>query len=163
MSLCEKVTNMRYDDGDGDNDPPTLCMFSSISCSAAASDPPILSIIRAFVCLFILLSFCLFVYFSLTFVFFVCFIFLLSCLQSLFVILGHSGEIGNAPNLTGKKTKIMLGMCSTHFYLWFEVLMLKKDVGKLKITFCTFSPPNFGVPVSRGDKDIFEIFPSTRQ
>ena len=31
--------------------------------------------------------------------------------------LGHSGEIGNAPNLTGKKTKIMLGMCSTHFYL----------------------------------------------
>ena len=30
---------------------------------------------------------------------------------------GHSGEIGNAPNLTGKKTKIMLGMCSTHFYL----------------------------------------------
>ena len=41
--------------------------------------------------------------------------------------------------------------------------MLKKDVGKLKINFCTFYPPNFGVPVSRGDKDIFEIFPSTRQ
>ena len=71
---------------------------------------------------------------------------------------GHSGEIGNAPNLTGKKTKLMLGMCSTHFYLWFEFLMLKKDVGKLKKFFCTFSPPNFGVPVSRGDKDIFEIF-----
>ena len=37
------------DDGDGDGDdddahPPTLCMFSSISCSAAASAPPILMI-----------------------------------------------------------------------------------------------------------------------
>ena len=32
-------------------------------------------------------------------------------------IVGHSGEIGNTPNLTGKKTKIMLGMVSTHFYL----------------------------------------------
>ena len=37
--------------------------------------------------------------------------------QGIVDYMGHSGEIGNAPNLTGKKTKIMLGMCSTHIYL----------------------------------------------
>ena len=38
------------DDGGDDDHPPTLCMFSSISCSAAASAPPILIKIRLFVC-----------------------------------------------------------------------------------------------------------------
>ena len=37
----------------------------------------------------------------------------------------------------------MLGMCSTHACLWFEFLMLKKAMSKLKIYFCTFSPTKF--------------------
>ena len=34
-------------------------------------------------------------------------------------------------------------MCSTHVCLWFEFLMLKKAMSKLKIYFCTFSPTKF--------------------
>ena len=37
----------------------------------------------------------------------------------------------------------MIGMCSTHVCLWFEFLMFKKAMSKLKIYFCTFSPTKF--------------------
>ena len=75
---------------------------------------------------------------------------------------GHSGQIGNAPNLAGKKSKSMLQMFSMHIWYSFEFLTMKKAKGKLKIAYCIFSPPYFVTPLSRNDKGFLEIISSSR-
>jgi len=40
--------------------------------------------------------------------------------------------------------------------------MFKKAMSKLKIYFCTFSPPNFVTSVSRDNEGILDIFLSRR-
>ena len=55
-------------------------------------------------------------------------------------LLGHSGQIGNAPNSAGKKSNSMLQLFSMHIWYWFEFLSMKKTKGKLKFFFLAFFP-----------------------
>ena len=75
---------------------------------------------------------------------------------------GHSGQIGNAPNLAGKKSKSMLQMFSMHIWYSFEFLTMKKAKGKLKMDYGMLSSPYFVTPVSRNDEGFLEIIPSSR-
>ena len=57
-------------------------------------------------------------------------------------LLGHSGQIGNAPNSAGKKSNSMLQLFSMHIWYWFEFLSMKKTIGKLKKNYGLYSQPN---------------------
>ena len=83
-----------------------------------------------------------------------------SCVLEWYV--GHSGQIGNAPNLAGKKSKSMLQMFSMHIWYSFEFLTMKKAKGKLKMDYGMLSSPYFVTPVSRNDEGFLEIIPSSR-
>ena len=76
--------------------------------------------------------------------------------------LGHSGQIGNTPNLAGKKSKSMLQLFPMHNWCWFEFLKMKKAKGKLKTDYRVFSPPYFEIPVSRNDEGFLEVISSPR-
>ena len=75
---------------------------------------------------------------------------------------GHSGQIGNTPNLAGKKSKSMLQLFPMHNWCWFEFLKMKKAKGKLKTDYRVFSPPYFETPVSRNDEGFLEVISSPR-
>ena len=75
---------------------------------------------------------------------------------------GHSGQIGNTPNLERKKSKSMLQLFPMHNWCWFEFLKMRKAKGKLKTDYKVFSPPYFETPVSRNDEGFLEVISSPR-
>ena len=52
--------------------------------------------------------------------------------------MGHSGQIGNAPNSAGKKSNSMLQLFLMHIWYHFEFLSMKITKGKLKFFFGFF-------------------------